>query len=334
MIQLLILFLFNYTKVFGAPVLQPKSNSSCDPVLPVFYYPESISGIPATPIGFDKMSDFELAIATLSQEIGASEKGKYAIIYNSLDVILDHEYKDCTNAHHFFFSRIINSIKVSNQNAVVHIDSISQSVLYYTSSFSLVNPLARRNTILNSDIIVCESEAIKMAEELLGIKKNNIVPTLSYIEFPTGLIYAHNFQLQDDTQSLWLQVTVDTQTGKMVQVVDYTSHASYQAIILPSATPLDGFRTVTNPADSLASPFGWNSDGAKTFLDVQGNNVQVLVGQTLAKGDVFLNFKSQWNKALKPSDTINQAASSISIFYLLNTVHDILYHFGFNEEGI
>jgi hypothetical protein len=75
MIRLLILILVNSLTVYGAPVFQPKLNSSCDPVLPVFYYPETISGIPTTPIGFDQMSDFELAIATLSQEIGASEKG-------------------------------------------------------------------------------------------------------------------------------------------------------------------------------------------------------------------------------------------------------------------
>jgi extracellular elastinolytic metalloproteinase len=51
----------------------------------------------------------------------------------------------------------------------------------------------------------------------------------------------------------------------------------------------------------------------------------------MAQGDSLLNFRSAWNGALAPTVASNQDASSKSLFTVLNTVHDILYQFGFNE---
>jgi extracellular elastinolytic metalloproteinase len=46
---------------------------------------------------------------------------------------------------------------------------------------------------------------------------------------------------------------------------------------------------------------------------------------------MYLNFRSTWNGALAPNVASNKDASLKSLFTLLNTVHDILYQFGFNE---
>ena len=91
---------------------------------------------------------------------------------------------------------------------------------------------------------------------------------------------------------------------------------------------------MTNPADKLASPRGWNSDGITNWTNTQGNNVDVHVSSNRAQGDANLNFLSSWNAALSPRTAVDQDASMKSIFYVLNTVHDILYQFGFDEKGI
>lgn len=260
-----------------------------------------------------------------------------------IDVVLDHEYTDNYNIHHFFFTRSVNGLKVSNQNAAVHIDSTAGTVVYFSASFSLQSNFVRRNIPMQTNMILCESEVVRIAENLLGISKDPTNSTLGYIEVPGRLVYAYTFQLRDKPQNLWFQVSVDAQTGfiiitnyagELVQVIDYTSHASYQGIILPNTSPLDGFGVVTNPADKLASPRGWNSDGTTNWTNTQGNNVDVRISSNRAQGDANLNFLSSWNAALSPRAAVDQDASMKSIFYVLNTVHDILYQFGFDEKGI
>lgn len=121
--------------------------------------------------------------------------------------------------------------------------------------------------------------------------------------------------------------------GSIVQAVDYISHASYQAIILPNSVPTDGFGIVRDPANLVASPSGWNSDGVTTWPDTQGNNLEVNVGSTRALGGPNLTFTSTWTASSQPGTAGNRDASSVNLFYILNTLHDIVYQFGFNEQG-
>ena len=146
--------------------------------------------------------------------------------------------------------------------------------------------------------------------------------------------------MRSDADMKWLKVYVDAQTGiltliagQLVQVVDYTSHASYNAVPLPNTTPLSGFRTVFNPASIAASPSGWNSNGVNTYQTTQGNNINAAIGTNRGTSDSLFNFKSNWNPLESPSSPANQQASLVHVFYLLNTVHDIMYQFGFTPKA-
>lgn len=326
MLYPVILLLSNFA--VSAPVTTPL-------ILP-FFYPDSSAGIPNyQPNAFVDLSDIEIAQAALWTEVGASTS----------DVVLDRSYIDEFNVNHLYFSRMIDGLVVSNQNAAVHILDgifilISGAVTYLTSSFSLSTNFARRETPIQRSVIICESQAVKIAEDMVGVQKDEFNTTLGYVQSAAGLVYAYTFQLRSDVTGQWFQVSVNAQTGKitlmkgmLVQAIDYTAHATYRALILPNSIPVEGFQSVVNPFNAAASPFGWNSDGRTTWTNTQGNNLQVAIGTTLANGNANLLFDSAWNSAQVPTSTANRDASSKSLFYVLNMVHDIAYQFGFTERG-
>lgn len=108
-----------------------------------------------------------------------------------------------------------------------------------------------------------------------------------------------------------------------------------------SSGPLDGERILeTNPHDTTASPWGWhdiNGQNGADFTNTKGNNVfayedvnnENTEGQK-AEGGTNLNFVFPYsNPDQSPSEYLN--ASITNLFYINNKIHDLLYHFGFDE---
>lgn len=116
--------------------------------------------------------------------------------------------------------------------------------------------------------------------------------------------------------------------------------ASYEVFPMPVESPNHGNRKVVeDPADSTASPFGWHDtngvDGAE-FTITRGNNVFARddidgnnFGGTSPDGGASLNFTADYD--------INQSADNyldaaiINLFYWNNIMHDVWYHYGFDE---
>ena len=91
----------------------------------------------------------------------------------------------------------------------------------------------------------------------------------------------------DDSEAvdLW-NAAVDAETGELLDAANWTSHgspnpvidgSSYRVFAFPKGDPNDGPRTIdANPADALASPFGWHDTNGvlgPEFTRTQGNNV-------------------------------------------------------------
>lgn len=87
------------------------------------------------------------------------------------------------------------------------------------------------------------------------------------------------------------------------------------------------------PLMSQASPSGWNSDGIMTWESTQGNNAIAQINGITANSTPTLNFSSNWMVNELPTSNSNQDAVLKNIFYLTNTIHDIMYQFGFTEQG-
>ncbi len=119
--------------------------------------------------------------------------------------------------------------------------------------------------------------------------------------------------------------------------------AQYNVFPLPVESPIHGAQQlVINPADPVASPFGWHDTNGQTgpeFTITRGNNARAYL-DTLNTGqsnndepnggnDLIFNFPHNAN--LEPAQM--RSASVVNLFYMTNMMHDINYHYGFNEEA-
>ena len=129
---------------------------------------------------------------------------------------------------------------------------------------------------------------------------------------------------------------------------------SYGVYALPIESPYFGVRTtVTDPDDPTASPFGWHdTDGAPgpEFTITRGNNTLTVddidnnnTGGQAVDGGAGLNFnfafedtQTQFGIPNIPrfsTDNRSLAAALTNTFYWTNIIHDITYHYGFDEAS-
>ncbi|MDC0230915.1 T9SS-dependent M36 family metallopeptidase [Aureispira] len=174
----------------------------------------------------------------------------------------------------------------------------------------------------------------------------------------------------------WWSVKIDAHTGKLIDKIDWVTHCSfehapfakckhyqtkstintaneklpeklmspdqYSVFALPIESPNHGSMTVvTNPADSLASPYGWHdtngSPGAE-YTITRGNNVYAYEDTasnnspgSSPDGGSVLEFIFPYNDAEQPINYIPAAITNL--FYMNNVIHDVLYQYGFDEAS-
>jgi extracellular elastinolytic metalloproteinase len=121
---------------------------------------------------------------------------------------------------------------------------------------------------------------------------------------------------------------------------------SYLVIQLPPfENPIDsgGQILVTDPADPIASPFGWHdTDGAAgaELTDTRGNNAEAQEdidatnsGGFRPDGGPDLEFLFPWDPNLEPDEGTNLEAAIVNLFYVANVLHDLTYQYGFDEAA-
>ncbi len=122
------------------------------------------------------------------------------------------------------------------------------------------------------------------------------------------------------------------------------TRGTYRVFALPTESPAHGPRTlVENPADPVASPFGWHDiDGVEgaEYTYTRGNNVFAYddikadnngLPVEAAEGGADLKFDFPFNPDAEPVD--NRDASVTNLFYVGNFVHDFTYRYGFTEAA-
>lgn len=118
--------------------------------------------------------------------------------------------------------------------------------------------------------------------------------------------------------------------------------SSYRVFPLPAIAPNDGDDAiVSDPSDPTASPFGWHDwDGVAgaDFTVTKGNNVLANEDRNgnngngaTADGGPTLTFDFPFNLPQAPVNFLDGAITNL--FYMNNMMHDILYHYGFDEES-
>ena len=117
---------------------------------------------------------------------------------------------------------------------------------------------------------------------------------------------------------------------------------SYNVYPVPIESPNHGARVIeTNPADALASPFGWhdtNGVAGPESTRTRGNNVNAQEDENGNNGTGYapdgtatlnFDFPIDFNQA----PTVNRDASLTNLFYWNNVIHDVFYQYGFDESA-
>ncbi|KAI9434877.1 Fungalysin metallopeptidase-domain-containing protein [Lactarius indigo] len=142
--------------------------------------------------------------------------------------------------------------------------------------------------------------------------------TLEFLIQPDGsAVLTHVIQIQNEAAGTWVQAFVDAHANKVVSVTDFVAKAS----------------TLTDPQDLTASSLGWHNDGTTSTTTTAGNNVFAAKGSTAtSQSSATLNFIYTQNAAQAPTVAVNVAAAVVNAFYIVNTVHDVTYRYGFTES--
>ena len=118
--------------------------------------------------------------------------------------------------------------------------------------------------------------------------------------------------------------------------------SQYNVFPLPAESPNHGgVQIVNDPADAVASPFGWHDTNGATgaeFTITRGNNVFAKddisgddLGGSSPDGGATLNFNFPYNFNTHPRNMID--ATTVNLFYMNNMMHDVWYHYGFDEDS-
>ncbi|KAJ7663453.1 Fungalysin metallopeptidase-domain-containing protein [Mycena rosella] len=234
-------------------------------------------------------------------------------------------------ASHAYAKQVINGIPVANAVANVAFNT-DDLVVAIGSSF--VKP----TTVAPSEATISFDDAKATAEAALdGTYLTEIPSTLEYFAKDDGsAVLVHALQVRNEAAGTWYNAFVDAHTNALVSVTDYVAKASYLVLPITKETLLEGFETVVDPADPLASPDGWHSDGTTNTTDTSGNNVltyKTSTTNTTPESDDGLVFSYPQSASTAPTTTANVNAARVNNFYLCNSIHDITYRYGFTEAA-
>ncbi|PFH45330.1 hypothetical protein AMATHDRAFT_9469 [Amanita thiersii Skay4041] len=195
-------------------------------------------------------------------------------------------------------------------------------------------------TIAPSTPSLTWASVVPQVEESLGATYNNHTPSLEYFVQSDGSVaLTHVLQFQNKEEGTWVQAFVCAHSGKVVSVTDFVAHASYKALPIQDEVFTDGVQLLKDPENLSSSPFGWHSDGTDNTTNTFGNNVAAFKGtssQNLKFTDESadgLTFDFTYDDSNDPTDPTNLNAARVNGFFVINTMHDIAYKYGFTEEA-
>ncbi|MDJ0869199.1 MAG: M36 family metallopeptidase [Myxococcota bacterium] len=155
-----------------------------------------------------------------------------------------------------------------------------------------------------------------------------------------GVRLAWNFTLWR-AQTAW-EINVDAVAGDILTRASRIENDAYRVFPFPLNSPDDGGRSLeVNPADPTASPFGWhdtNGSPGADRNDTRGNNVRA---QEDTNGNDSGGFRPSGGGSrvfdfpldLARNPDAYEAASITNLFYWNNLLHDLHYHYGFDEAA-
>ncbi|KAI9597871.1 Fungalysin metallopeptidase-domain-containing protein [Syncephalis fuscata] len=278
------------------------------------------------------------------------------------DFIMTTSHKsEPSGTTHVYLQQTIKDINVSNGVVGIHVDKANKIIAYDDSFFKtnkanqfVAKPLKTWDSQTTG--FVSPADALgKLAAHIkqqFDASKVQTVPQaksagngqsylLKNVDFATSAVQVSQSYIQTSANEMPLNhflAHVSADGTKILALKDLMSFASYNVV-------------VTDPADKIASPNGWHTQGSKKFTTTVGNNVFAQANYNVRSriGDVVddsennwknnprpdggssLNFNFPYDPRKAPKDNANAAVTNL--FYVTNSMHDIFYKYGFNEAA-
>jgi len=246
-------------------------------------------------------------LVTLREDLDNESDWLAAFLLSNFDLAVDRDYQitdsytsQSNQVKHVYLRQIVNGIPVAN--AVMNINVLHNTIVSLGSSFVQTGEEAKLVSLskierpVSSNPILSPTDAFSKFAESIGVevKEHDLSMRASLIDssflvtntgissdVPTALNYIQSngeliltWALEVDINSNWFNAHVDTETGKVVSLNDWVSHASYNVYPLGTNDPIAGPRNVvTNPDVKAASPNGWHTDSKSSYTSTRGNNV-------------------------------------------------------------
>ena len=296
--------------------------------------------------------------------------GRFGLTQADLaDAIVTDHYRDADiGITHIYLRQSANGLAVENANINL---AVADDGRVLSAAGGFVADLASRlpagtpaPTLSASDAVIRAAAALGvtlsgqpvMTDTLGGVAAVTVfsAPELSLDAITARLHYmatddggvALGWQMVVRTADLdhWYDLSIDGATGAMNSLSDWVHDATYNVIEAPAESYQDGgFTIVTDPHDTTASPFGWhdtNGAAGAEFTDTRGNNVDAHLDRVndnipdgvRPDGGAALDFSGfTFNPTEAPTSVTNSLISQLNLFYAINYIHDVSYHYGFTE---
>ena len=175
--------------------------------------------------------------------------------------------------------------------------------------------------------VTLDSVIASVESALDGSHLKDIESTLGYLaRSDNSPALVHVVQIKNEKAFTWYEAYVDAHSGELLSVSDFVNDLSYTVVPIKEIAFPDGLETLGNPENTNASPDGWVVND-----ETAGNNVVAYKDDE--SNTAAAPFTYVYDDTIAPTAGDNVAASTVNAFYLINTVHDIWYEYGFTEEA-
>lgn len=268
--------------------------------------------------------------------------------------------------HHFNAAFKDNQAVLLRHNFVSTARLTKESLKFATQPLQVLHVLVKDYPLNPNALHQTAHNSWEYVDE--NLSNEAIIIDQLYVSSKDQLNAAYRISLYEKDHSHWYNTVIDASSLEIYDVIDWVNHcsgfsqvkasmpvqqsiaseqkttsaASYTVFAYPLESPNHGVRTVeVDPHNKDASPFGWhdiNGAAGAEYTITRGNNVYASEDRnsdnqpgTSPDGGDSLVFNADFDGT--KSAALYTDAAIINLFYWNNLMHDVWYHYGFDEES-